>query len=160
MKGNHCKYILFVKEGKKMNKKFKTFILYFSFGCGTTAINWGIYILLVEGIGAGMTVSNFFGWIFANTFSFVTNKVYVFGSKSWHADVVLREGTTFFGSRAMSGIVDVFGPSFLFSIGINKPFLGVEGFPAKMLSGCIVICMNYVFSKTLVFRENRNIKSK
>ena len=62
--------------------KYKELILYLVFGGLTTLVSWGSYALL-ELSGLSVTVANALSWVCAVAFAFVTNKLFVFESKSW-----------------------------------------------------------------------------
>ena len=130
-------------------------ISYLFFGGLTTLVNFVAYIILVELTVLNITVSNLIAWVIAVTFAFVTNKLWVFGSKSWEPKLVIREAGIFLGARVATGVIDIVGMPLLFYIGLDYPLFGVDGFLAKSMIGVIVIILNYVFSKLFVFRKKR-----
>ncbi|MGN1081719.1 MAG: GtrA family protein [Acutalibacteraceae bacterium] len=132
-------------------RKYREIILYIVFGAATTAVNWIVYTSMVR--AAGVTVSNGVAWFAAVSFAFVTNKLFVFESRSLKPKIMIKEILTFFGSRALSGILDVFGPSALIYCGIDGELFGIKGFVAKLIVSVAVICMNYVLSKLVVFKK-------
>jgi len=103
-----------------------------------------------------LTASNAIAWFSAVLFAFVTNKIYVFNSKSRKLSLILREAVKFFCSRLLSGVIEVFLPTLLFSVGLNQSLLGIKGFASKLAVSVIVIVLNYVTSKFIVF----NTKTK
>ena len=71
----------------------KEMFLYLLFGVLTTVVN-----LIVFSLGNKLfdvLVSNIIAWIAAVVFAFVTNKLFVFDSKSWAPKVILKEVTSF-----------------------------------------------------------------
>ena len=134
-----------------MNKKQKEIILYIVFGVSTTAVNWIIYTLLTLVLQVGMTLSNGIAWGGAVLFAFVTNKLFVFESKSMKWCIVFKEALLFVGARIFSGVFEVFLPTALVMIGLNQKLWGIDGFWAKVLVSVLVVILNYVVSKTLVF---------
>ena len=137
-------------------KKYKEIIMYLIFGVATTGVNWIIYIVLVNIIKADMTLANAIAWVGAVAFAYVTNKIYVFESHTTGVMETIREIIAFFGARVLSGIVEIVGPSLLFSLGMNQSILGVRGFAAKIVVSVVVVIMNYVLSKLLVFRKGKS----
>lgn len=132
-------------------KKYRHILLYLLFGVTTTAVNWCIYALSHGFLG--MTAANAVAWLGAVVYAFVTNKLFVFESKSMKAGVWLAEGVKFFASRAFSGVVEVFLPTGLFALGLEQDLFGLEGGVAKALVSVLVIVMNYVLSKWVVFSK-------
>ena len=138
---------------KSISKRQQEIISYLFFGGLTTLVNFGVYIFFVNLIGLGITVSNAIAWVAAVLFAFVTNKLWVFHSKSWMAKQVLREAGSFLGARITTGLLDMIGVPLLFNIGLRYPLFGIEGFTAKLIIAVLVIILNYVFSKVFVFRS-------
>ena len=102
-----------------------------------------------------MTVSNVIAWIAAVIFAFITNKLWVFESKSWVPKVAAREFVSFVVSRLATGVIEWFGPLLLFKIGLDQDLFGVKGFVAKIVCSVLVVILNYVFSKLLVFTKKK-----
>lgn len=143
--------------------KYKEIIMYLIFGVATTAVNWVVYSLLMQvalvhapgSDDVKMTVSNVIAWIAAVVFAFVTNKLWVFESKSWALKVATREFVSFVASRLATGVIEWFGPLLLFKIGLDQDLFGVKGFVAKIVCSVLVVILNYVFSKLLVFTKKK-----
>ncbi len=133
-------------------KKYREIIMYIVIGVCTTAVNWLVYTPLAAA-GADLAVCNALAWSVAAVFAFFTNKLLVFDSKDMRPAVILREGTMFIGSRVISGIFEIFLPSLLVRIGLDAEILGIRGAAAKLVTSVIIIVMNYVFSKLIVFRK-------
>lgn len=138
---------------KNLWNKYKELILYIFFGGATTAVNLIIYFVATSLLSLNPTGSNVAAWIGSVIFAFVTNKLFVFESKSWAPRATLREGGTFLASRLLSGILDVGLFELLMWLGLNGEFFGSEGFVAKILVNVVVIIVNYVLSKLIVFRK-------
>jgi uncharacterized membrane protein YfhO/putative flippase GtrA len=132
-------------------------VSYLFFGAATTFVNWCVYGLAVRFAGFSVTSGNVIAWIVAVVFAFVTNKIWVFESRSWQPLLVLREGGAFLGARIVSGLVEIVGVPFLYRAGLNYPFLGIEGFAAKITVSVIVIVLNYIFSKLFIFRRKEAV---
>lgn len=134
-------------------KKYKEIIMYLIFGVATTLVNFAIYTLLVKILQVEMTVSNAAAWLGAVIFAFVTNKLFVFESKQFNFKLLIKEAVSFFGSRIVSGIIEITAPTLLFNIGFDFDLFGIKGFAAKALVSVVVIILNYVFSKMIVFKK-------
>ena len=138
---------------KKLIVKHKEIILYLFFGVTTTAVNWVVYALMTALLHAEITVSNAVAWVAAVVYAFITNKLFVFESKSLAPRVLLSEGVKFISARIASGILEILLPTVMVAVGLDGTLLGLEGGIAKALVSIVVIVMNYVLSKWLVFRK-------
>lgn len=136
-------------------KKYKEIITYLVFGVMTTAVNFIVYSLCVGALSIEMTASNAIAWVVAVAFAFVTNKLFVFGSRTRSVSGVAYEAFTFVGARLLSGVLEVFCPTMLVFIGLDAQLFGVDGFVAKVVVSVVVIILNYVFSKLIVFRKKK-----
>lgn len=137
---------------KKIIYKYKKLILYIFFGGITTLLNWGVYAVGVK-MKLGITSSNVLAWAIAVIFAFVTNKLYVFESKTLKIRIVFSEFIKFFGSRMLTGVIEIAGLPFLYYVGVDQNLFGIDGFIAKIMISVIVMILNYVFSQLLVFKE-------
>lgn len=138
---------------KTLFEKYKQIISYLFFGVTTTVVNWIIYALLTRLINADMTIANAAAWFGAVLYAFVTNKLFVFESKSMSSKLVLWEGVKFFLSRALSGMFEILLPAALYAVGLHQTLFGLEGGLAKALVSIIVIVLNFILSKFLVFSQ-------
>ncbi len=137
---------------KKFWNKYRQIIVYFAYGAGTTIFNLLIYTVLIS-LGASITAANGVAWLGAVIFAFVTNKIFVFESRCWAWKTTLKEAGKFLGARFFSGLVEIFLPTLLFYLGLDHDLFGIEGFFAKIIVSVIVIILNYVVSKMIVFRK-------
>ena len=138
---------------KNLITRHKEIILYLFFGVTTTVVNWAVYALMTAVLHADMTLANAVAWVAAVVYAFITNKLFVFESKSLASGVLLREGVKFFSARIASGIVEILLPAVMVAVGLNGTLFGLEGGIAKAVVSIVVIVMNYVLSKWLVFRK-------
>lgn len=131
----------------KLMKKYKSLIFYGVFGIMTTVVNLIVYNLCYYRLGIGNTISNVFAWIFAVTFAYLTNKSLVFESKSWAWDVLKREVPAFVSCRVATGIMDIV---IMF---ICVDIMGWHAMLMKIISNVLVIILNYIFSKLVIFKN-------
>lgn len=137
-------------------RKYRELISYIFFGAATTFVNFAVYTVSVSLIGIkSLTAANFISWTCAVIFAFFTNKLFVFRSSSLSARTLLREGSVFFASRALSGAIEVLLPEQLVWLGLDAALFGVEGSFAKLAVSVGVIILNYVFSKLFVFKKKK-----
>ena len=127
--------------------KYKFIILYGIFGVLTTLINIVSYSLFYSVLDVSNVISNIIAWILSVLFAFITNKLWVFESKSFEFKLFMAELGNFTLCRLATGVLD---------LGIM--FVGVDLLkgPAiilKIVSNVIVIILNYVMSKVFVFKK-------
>lgn len=128
-------------------EKYWDILSYLFFGVLTTAVNFLVFHPLHYGLQFSATVSNCIAWIAAVAFAFLTNKPFVFKSHDWSAKTVLPELWKFVGCRVGSGVLETV------IIGITVDGLCWNGMLMKVLTSVIVVIVNYVGSKLLVFRK-------
>lgn len=170
---------------KSLFEKYKEIISYLFFGVVTTLVNWVVYALMVRLLqvdlsavestdnvvfsmfsgnsGKSLTllfVANLTAWVASVLVAFVTNKIWVFNARTWQIGTVLRELWEFTASRLFTGLFEWFGIPALVMLGMKQSFLGVEGFWAKALVSVLVVVLNYVFSKFIVFKNKRKKKEE
>ena len=133
-------------------RRHKQMILYFIFGGLTTLINIVSYALCRSVLKIPLVPADILAWLLSVLFAYVTNKRFGFESRSWRRKVILREMTSFFVARLFSLGVDVV---FLY---LTVTVLGWWELLMKVLANGIVIVLNYVFSKLIIFRKDTAAK--
>lgn len=137
--------------------------LYLFFGILTTLVN--IICFQVFGLIFGKNaylLSNAVSWVIAVAFAYVTNKIWVFKSKSWSVDVIKTEMPAFLSARVFSLVLEEIGLWLMIDI-LN---LGSVSFKllsftitgsliAKLIMQVIVVISNYIFSKFLIFKDKK-----
>ena len=136
---------------KNLYFKHKEIINYLIFGGLTTVVSWGTYSLFVKAIGMSVSVGNILSWICAVLFAFVTNKLFVFESKTWQPATAVREFVSFIGARLATGVIEWVGVPFFSTHGLTHPLFGVKGLLAKVVVSIVVLILNNLFIKFLVF---------
>ncbi|MBQ7606602.1 MAG: GtrA family protein [Desulfovibrionaceae bacterium] len=121
--------------------------LYIFFGVLTTAINYIVYVFAILLLSLPCLTANTIAWIVAVIFAFITNKHYVFASKSRDAPRVLKELGEFVAARLLSVLVET---AILFLFVLQ---LGWNEFLVKLVANAIVIILNYLASKWIIFRS-------
>jgi len=132
---------------KRLWTKYLEIILYVFFGGCTTLVNIVVYQVCAKGLGMGTLLANGLAWVLSVAFAYVTNRVWVFHSKEKTARGILREAGSFVGARVFTGLLDE-GIMYLFIDVVGWP-----GLPVKIASNILVIVLNYVFSKLLIFKK-------
>ena len=136
---------------KRMLKKYREQISYLFFGGLTTLLSWGLYSLLYYVVfnKSLNALSNVISEILAITFAYVTNKLFVFQSKTETKRDFVREVISFFALRGVSFFVN------LGAMWLLVDLLLFEGWICKIVVNVVVIILNYVFSKLFVFNKSK-----
>ena len=136
-------------------KKFlnKETISYLIFGVLTTIINIVVFwfaereLAFIMSEDAASLVGNVIAWVISVAFAFVTNKLFVFESKSMAFKVVMAELTGFVIARLLSLAFD---EGFMF---VAIVLLGMNSLLEKIISNVFVVIINYVLSKFFIFKN-------
>ena len=132
---------------KKLLKKYEDVLTYLFFGVLTTAVNYLVYLPCYNLLHLSAAVSNAVAWAFAVAFAYLTNKPFVFKSHDWSAKTVVPELTKFVMTRVGSGAAETV---FIF---LMVDVLDWNGNVMKLITSVLVVILNYVGSKLLVFRR-------
>ena len=119
-------------------------ILYVVFGAFTFFVNLISYFFFADVLGTNYLVSNAIAWFLSVLFAYITNRIWVFESKSPN---ILKEMSLFFGGRIFSGVLDML----LMYTFID--LLVLDSTMSKIVVQIIVIILNYIFSKLIVFKD-------
>lgn len=128
-------------------KRNKELINYIIMGILTTGVNVGSYFALTESGLLNYQAATVIAWIISVLFAYVTNKKYVFSSKTSSFRELRKEISSFFFFRVLSLGID------FISMVILIELLHMEDFLAKVISNVIVIAFNYVASKQIIFKK-------
>ncbi len=132
---------------KKLLHKHYDILVYLVFGVLTTAVNYIVYLPCYNLLHLSATVSNVIAWAAAVAFAYVTNKPFVFHSHDWSAKTVVPELTKFIGTRLGSGGLETL------VLLVFVDMLHGNGNVWKLLTSVLVVVLNYIGSKLLVFRK-------
>lgn len=141
----------FLKKLEPFYAKNKEMLLYLFFGACTTLINWGSYYFCYSIKEIPNVISTIIAWILSVAFAFITNKIWVFDSKTFAFKTLIYEIWTFTAARLITGILDV-GIMYI-AVDVLKQDSKLQSAIWKLLSNIIVIILNYIISKLIVFRK-------
>lgn len=134
---------------KEIIKRNREIISYLIIGVLTTIVSLISYYLLTITILSPnnpleLTIANIISWIISVLFAYITNRKYVFQSKD---KKILKEASKFTLSRVTTLIIDILLMFIFVSI------LHFNDKIIKLLVQIIIIILNYIFSKLLVFKK-------
>lgn len=138
-----------IKEFKIFLKKYSEVISYLFFGVLTTLINLATFWILSTVFNLETIAATVAAWIIAVAFAFITNKIWVFKSKTKTNQETTKEAVMFVIARLITLGVEVF-----------LMWLMVDNFKQdkliwKLLCNIITVILNYLFSKLIVFKEKK-----
>lgn len=127
--------------------KYWEVLSYLFFGVLTTVVNYLVYLPCYNWLHWSAAVSNAVAWVFAVAFAYLTNKPFVFKSHDWSLKVVLPELGSFVACRIGSGVLET-----VFLL-VTVDLLSMNGNVMKLVTSVLVVILNYIGSKLLVFRN-------
>lgn len=127
--------------------RYKGPILYIFFGGITTLINIISYYISYKTLHLSNVTSTILAWIFSVIFAFISNKIWVFESKSWNKNIVTKELVSFVSVRLLTGFLDIA----IMYIGVD--LLNYNGLLMKIASNLFVLVSNYIGSKLFIFKK-------
>lgn len=132
---------------RQLFRKYYDLISYLFFGVLTTAVNYLVYLPLYNLAGISASVSNMISWVVAVAFAYLTNKPFVFKSHDWSAKTVIPELTKFVSCRIASGLMETV------ILLVTVDTLHWNGNLWKLVTSVLVVVLNYVASKLVVFKK-------
>lgn len=148
---------------KKLFEKYREIIVYVVFGVLTTLVNYIIHFSL-SFLGANYYICVSGAWLGAVIFAYVTNRIFVFDSKT-KGKAQIKEVGLFLGARVFSyGLEMLIAFIFIGCMHFDKITLSVYfmeaplplgEFIVKTVSQVIIVISNYVFSKLVIFKKNK-----
>ena len=175
---------------KGLLKKYQQVIMYIIMGGCTTVVYYIARFssrLIMGDISQGAMIATAIAQIVAITFAYITNKKFVFKKKTTSTSALFKEALAFYGGRGVTFLLDllitfIFVQTFadffirIFSLekinyttGLiaNQYVSKLMGSPEKlnefiwtMLSQIMILIINYVFSKVVVFKKTPENKDK
>ena len=127
-------------------------IAYLIFGVLTTLVDYVISNALFYIAGMPSIPAQTIAWVAAVLFAFVTNKWWVFNSHTLVPSEVWKEFVSFVVCRIAT---------FLFNLAalfVMVDLMKMEFFICKLLISVVVVILNYVFSKILIFAKKEDEK--
>lgn len=132
---------------KALIEKYWDILSYLFFGGLTTLVNFIVYFPCEHWLGLPAAVSNMIAWVVAVAFAYLTNKPFVFKSHDWSWKTVGPELAKFVGFRVGSGLLET---AIIF---VTVDCLLWNGNIWKLVTSVLVVILNYVASKLLVFKK-------
>jgi len=138
---------------KKIYKKYQEIINYIIVGGCTTLVSLGSKYLLLFTIlnpknSFELQLSVIISWICSVTFAYITNRIFVFKSKSKQ---IIQEIISFFSSRILTLLMEMFIMWFFITLlRLNSDNWVII---ITLICQLLIMILNYLLSKLFVFRK-------
>ena len=127
--------------------KHKEVINYLIFGFLSFVVSMATYYL--ARICFDYVISNIISWIIAVIFSYVTNKLFEFESKIEGKRKLVKEFVTFILSRIFTLVLETL------ILYMMVDLMNMNDRMVKVIAQIIVILMNYILSKLIIFKKKK-----
>ncbi|MFD1417581.1 GtrA family protein [Companilactobacillus keshanensis] len=134
--------------------KYKDTIPYLFFGVLTTAVNIVGFWFFNYVAGMNYQIANVIAYFVSVVFAYVTNKLWVFDSHTDTTKAFLLEMGSFFLFRGGSWVID----QGTMTIGVS--LLHMNDLIVKFIANVVVVILNYIFSKFIIFRKKEKLDGK
>lgn len=139
---------------KELYQKYKEIINYLIFGVLTTVVSLVTYYICVFTVldpdnAIQLQSANVISWIISVAFAYITNRKFVFESNEENK---IKEATKFVTSRIATLLMDMV----IMCVGVTT--LKFNDKIMKLVSQVVVIVMNYILSKLIVFKKKSQSK--
>ena len=123
---------------------------YVFFGFGTAIVDFAMFSFITS-IGCDELISNVISTFCATVFAYITNKLWVFKSKTHGFFDILEEFIKFANVRFFTLIMTE-------CILLISKFIGGNPYIAKFLAMILTIILNYIFSKLFIFNQRKETR--
>lgn len=141
-----------IQKVKELIKKYEEIIKYLIIGVLTTIINYLVFVISINSFGIEMHISNIIAWIVSVIFAYFTNKLFVFESKSFAFQIIGKEILSFGAARVFSLVLE----EIILYVFVN--LLNMNQLIIKLIANVVVIIVNYVLSKFIIFKKPKESK--
>ena len=134
---------------REIIRRYKDVIPYLFFGVCTTVVNVVVYWCSAHIFALSTMLSTVIAWILAVLFAYITNRKWVFKSDAKSRLAIAKEISSFFGCRLATGIID------WLCMFVFVEVLSINDVVIKVLANILVIVLNYVASKLIIFKRGQ-----
>ncbi|MEA4823643.1 MAG: GtrA family protein [Clostridiaceae bacterium] len=132
-----------------LSDKIQELLRYAVIGALTTAVSFGSLWFFVNITGINANIANILSIVCAVVFAYVANKLVVFRTHCRTRADLFREAVSFFAARGLTMLVEAGGFSLLYEI------CGIQYMISKGIISVLILVLNYVLSKWVVFRKQK-----
>lgn len=143
--GKDCRLLIILQNKYEQNREI---IVYLICGFLTFVLSMVIYALLSEVLRIDVMISNVITWIIAVYFAFSINRRFVFKSNG----NVMKELMQFYLGRVLTLFVEQL-MLYVFIVRLMYDNMTIKG-----IAQVVIIILNYIISKFIVFKKENNDK--
>ncbi len=140
---------------KELYFKYKEVINYLVFGVLAMFVNFGSYYVFARILSIDEVISSGLSWFCSVLFAYITNKLFVFDSKTNTAKEFIKEMISFFLARVLSGILCDVG-----TFALMVKVLNINDMIAKIVTQIMVVIVNYILSKFFIFKKKKDVETQ
>lgn len=130
-------------------KKYKEILLYLFFGGLAFFLNVGLFMLIDAALPINELFNNIICWVVCVLMQFFTNRIWVFDGRVDSTGAFVKQMTSFVGGRAFTLVLE----EIILAVFIT--WLQMNATVVKLVAQVVVIVLNYVISKLMVFRKGK-----
>lgn len=127
--------------------RYREQLLYLVFGFLAFLVSMGTFALADRVLMMPTLVANVFSWVITVAFAYITNRTWVFESKATGLKPIVREILSFAAGRLLTLAIE----ELMLFVGVT--LLAFDSILVKLVAQVVVIILNYVISKFVVFRR-------
>ncbi len=132
---------------KQLWQQYASVISYLVFGVLTTVVNIGVFDVLDTYAHWNYQVATVLAWFISVLFAYITNKLWVFDSKTTTSQALMTELGSFFFFRILSLFMDMAMMWLGISVLHASPLL------TKVVDNVVIVVVNYLFSRVFIFKR-------
>lgn len=132
---------------------YKEVINYLIFGVLAMIVNFVSYYIFAKMLNLDEVISSGLSWFCSVLFAYITNKLFVFESKTQTLQAFLIEMMSFFLARIVSGALCDVG-----TFALMVKVFHINDIFSKVVTQVMVVVVNYLFSKLIIFRKKKETK--
>lgn len=130
-------------------KKYKEILLYLFFGGLAFFLNVGLFMLIDATLPINELFNNIICWVVCVLMQFFTNRIWVFDGRVDSTGAFVKQMTSFVGGRVFTLVLE----EIILAVFIT--WLQMNATVVKLVAQVVVIVLNYVISKLMVFRKGK-----
>lgn len=134
-------------------KNNKEIVFYLIFGILTTIVSLAVYYALIytildANVAVELQLANIISWVISVAFAYITNHLFVFNNEE---NLNMKNCLKFYMSRLFTLVIDMILMYLLVSIcAFNDKVI-------KLFVQIVVILLNYILSKFIIFKKNKKV---
>ena len=100
-------------------------------------------------IGIDIFISNVISWVISVLFMYITNKLFVFKSKTNNKSELFKEFLSFVLARVFTLVIETL------ILYLGSKVLNINDIIVKIIAQVVIIILNYILSKLWIFKKDK-----